>query len=157
MSCPAGETRCGAFPQDGPVRPVRVAEGPGSSRGRLPDTSQPSRRREVSSGPARGDNAPLPEQARLFLQTAAETGERLEALYALAIHLGLRQGELLGLKWEDVDLEASTLQIRRGLSGSNDGHPVFTTPKSAKSRRQVRLTAGATEALKRQLTSCWVL
>ena len=90
-----------------------------------------------------------PEQARLVLTTAAETGDRLEALYVLAIHLGLRQGELLALKWEDVDLEAGTLRVRRSLSGSNDGHPVFTTPKTAKSRRQVRLTAGATEALKR--------
>jgi integrase len=90
-----------------------------------------------------------PKQARLFLRTAAETGDGLEALFALAIHLGLRQGELLALKWEDVNLEAGTLQVRRSLSGSNGGQPVFTTPKTAKSRRQVRLTAGATEALKR--------
>ncbi|MGH3085688.1 MAG: site-specific integrase [Rubrobacteraceae bacterium] len=89
-----------------------------------------------------------PEQARLFLQTAAEAGDRLEALYAVAIHLGLRQGELLALKWEDVDLEAGTLQVRRSLAGSSEGRPVFTTPKTAKSRRQVRLTIGATEALK---------
>lgn len=39
-----------------------------------------------------------PEQARLFLQTAVGAGNRLEALYAVAIHLGLRQGELLALK-----------------------------------------------------------
>lgn len=90
-----------------------------------------------------------PEQARFFLRTAAGTGDRLEALYAVAIHCGLRQGELLALKWEDVDLETGTLQVRRSLSGSSDGRPVFTTPKTAKSRRQVRLTAGATEALKR--------
>jgi integrase len=90
-----------------------------------------------------------PEQARHFLRTATETGDRLEALYAVAIHCGLRQGELLALKWEDVDLEEGTLQVRRSLSGSNDGHPLFTTPKTVKSRRQVRLTAGATEALKR--------
>jgi integrase len=69
--------------------------------------------------------------------------------YAIAIHCGLRQGELLALKWEDVDLEASTLQVRRSLSGSSGGHPVFTAPKTVKSRRQVRLTAGAIEALKR--------
>src|SRR5215208_3333943 len=41
------------------------------------------------------------------------------------------------------------VQVRRSLSGSRDGHPIFTTLKTAKSRRQVRLTAGATEALKR--------
>ena len=90
-----------------------------------------------------------PEQVRLFLQTTVEAGDKLEALYAVAIHLGLRQGELLALKWEDVDLEAGTLQVRRSLAGSREGNPVFTTPKTAKSRRQVRLTTGAAEALKR--------
>ncbi len=73
----------------------------------------------------------------------AATGERLEALYVVAIHCGLRQGELLGLKWEDVNLDAGTLQVRRTLSGGK-----FTPPKTAKSRRSVKLTAGAAEALK---------
>ncbi len=48
-----------------------------------------------------------PEQAKAFL--AAVQGDRYEALYVLAIHYGLRQGELLGLKWSDVDLEEGTL------------------------------------------------
>ncbi len=54
------------------------------------------------------------EQVRAFL--AAVSGERLEALYVVAITAGLRQGELLGLKWDDVDLDAGTLQVRRTLS-----------------------------------------
>ncbi len=92
---------------------------------------------------------PLSQQeARIFLQTVSEAGDRLEALYVLAIHCGLRQGELFALKWEDVDLDARTLQVRRNLAGVKDGQPVFTTPKTAKSRRQVRLTAGAVSALK---------
>ncbi len=57
-----------------------------------------------------------PEQAKTLLKTAAETGDRLEALYVLAVHTGLRQGELLGLKWDDVDLEEGTLQVRCTLS-----------------------------------------
>lgn len=84
-----------------------------------------------------------PEQARAFLKTAS--GGRLEALYLLAIHTGLRQSELLGLKWEDVDLEAKRLSVRRILSAAKNG-PTFTTPKNNKSRC-VRLTLGATEAL----------
>lgn len=95
------------------------------------------------------------EGTRLFLRTAHEAEDRLEALYAVAIHCGLRQGELLALRWDDVDLEAGALHVRRSLSGSRGGRPVFTTPKTAKGRRQVRLTAGAAEALrhhrKRQL------
>jgi integrase len=50
----------------------------------------------------------------------------------------------LGLKWEDVDLEAGTLQVRRTLSNGE-----FTPPKTAKSRRSVNLTPTAVEALKR--------
>lgn len=47
-----------------------------------------------------------PEQAWLLLE--AFRGDRLEALYSVALALGLRQGEALGLRWQDVDLEAGT-------------------------------------------------
>ena len=87
-----------------------------------------------------------PEQARRLLEAAR--GDRLEALYVLAVHCGLHQGELLGLRWEDVDLEAGTLHVRRTLTLAKDG-PKFMTPKTAKSRRQIRFTTGAVEALKR--------
>jgi integrase len=87
-----------------------------------------------------------PDQARRLLEAAS--GDRFEALYMLAVHCGLRQGELLGLRWEDVDLEAGTLHVRRTLTLAKDG-PKFTTPKTAKSRRQVRLTSGAVDALRR--------
>lgn len=46
-----------------------------------------------------------------FLKAAR--GDKVHALYVLAVHYGLRQGELLGLKWQDVDREAGTLQVRR--------------------------------------------
>jgi integrase len=84
------------------------------------------------------------EQARHFLNTAK--GDRLAALYLLAIHTGLRQGELLGLKWNDVDLDRGTLQVRRILSAAKEG-PTFTTPKSNKGR-SVRLTTQAVQALR---------
>jgi integrase len=53
-----------------------------------------------------------PEQAKLLLEIAHEATDRLEALYVLAIHTGLRQGELLGLKRDDVDLEDGSFQVR---------------------------------------------
>ena len=84
------------------------------------------------------------EQARVFLEAAK--GDRLEALYLLAIHTGLRQGELLGLKWGDVDLDRGTLQVRRILSAAKNG-PTFTTPKNNQGR-SVRLTAQAMQALR---------
>ena len=85
------------------------------------------------------------EQARHFLNAAK--GDRLAALYLLAIHTGLRQGELLGLKWNDVDLDRGTLQVRRILSAAKEG-PTFTTPKSNKGR-SVRLTTQAVQAFTR--------
>ncbi len=58
------------------------------------------------------------------------------------------QAELLGLRWEDVDLEAATLQVRRVLTTAKEG-PKFTAPKTAKSRRIVSLNRHAVEALRR--------
>jgi hypothetical protein len=46
---------------------------------------------------------------------SAAKEERLEALYLLAIHTGLRQGDLLGLKWSDIDLDAGTLSVQCSL------------------------------------------
>lgn len=99
--------------------------------------------------PAKKETHPLvPDQVRALLSAANEAGDRLEALYVVAVHTGMRQGELLGLKWEDVDLSAGTLQVRRTYSSGS-----FQTPKTAKSRRSVRLTAAAVEALRRHRTA----
>ena len=86
------------------------------------------------------------EQARRLLRTAG--GERFEALYVLAVTAGLRIGELLALRWQDVDLEASgaTLRVQRTKSTAKSG-PIFTTPKNGKGR-SITLTRHATEALK---------
>ena len=81
----------------------------------------------------------------------ASRGERLEALYVLAVHCGLREGELLALRWEDVDLEAANpaLLVRRTLTRGEDGrgYVVGASTKSGKGRR-VRLTRQAVAALK---------
>ena len=50
------------------------------------------------------------EQVCIFLSSAK--GDRREALYLLAMHTGLRQGELLGLKWGEIDLDRRILQVR---------------------------------------------
>src|SRR5829696_6470927 len=91
------------------------------------------------------------EQVRAFLE--AVSGDRLEALYVVAITAGLRAGELLGLKWEDGDLEVGMPQVRSTPSDARSGR-IFEAPPSGKGRR-LRLTRKATEALrghrKRQL------
>ncbi len=62
----------------------------------------------------RHEIAPLqPEQARSLIEHAKE--HRLSALFTVALALGLRQGEALGLQWNDIDIEAGTLNVRRAL------------------------------------------
>ncbi|MCY0938382.1 site-specific integrase, partial [Streptomyces sp. H34-S4] len=58
-------------------------------------------------------------EARQFLTTAQ--GHRLHALFELALHTGLRKGELLGLRWEDLDLTSGTGSIRRTLQRTSTG------------------------------------
>jgi integrase len=90
-----------------------------------------------------------PEQVKALLEAAR--GDRLEALYILAVTTGLRQGELLGLKWEDVDLEEGKLQVRRTLATAKGGPPALTAPKTIKSRRSVSLTRSSVDALRSHL------
>jgi integrase len=99
--------------------------------------------------PARPEIRSLsPDQARELIATAHEAGDRFEALYVLALHCGLREGELLGLRWDDVDLTdtTATLQVRRTLSETRTGHK-FEKPKNGKGR-SVKCSQKATEALR---------
>jgi integrase len=88
------------------------------------------------------------EQVKVLFQAAK--GDRLEALYVLAVTTGLRQGELLGLRWDDIDLEVGTLQVRRTLTTAKGG-PVLSAPKTKGSRRTVKLSQRALEALRSHL------
>jgi integrase len=63
-------------------------------------------------------------------------GDRFEALWVCALTLGLRKGELLGLRWSDIDFCDATLTVRQALQRA-DGHLVLVEPKTALSRRVV--------------------
>lgn len=80
------------------------------------------------------------------LLKAAE-GDRLEALYVLAISTGMRQGELFGLKWQDIDTEAGTLSVRRTLLEMGKGF-IENEPKTRAGSRCVSLPSMAVEALR---------
>ena len=90
-----------------------------------------------------------PEQARILLDAAGD--DRLEALYVLAVATGLREGELLALKWEDVELEDAVLRVRHTLTRTG-GKVTLGPPKTKKSRRSVGLTQRAVEALRAHLS-----
>jgi integrase len=90
-----------------------------------------------------------PDQARKLIATARETEDRFEALYVLALHCGLREGELLGLKWDDIDPSGptATLHVKRTLSQTRTGH-IFEKPKNGKGR-SIKCSQKATQALGR--------
>jgi len=85
------------------------------------------------------------DQIRKFLKTTAS--DRLHALYVLAVSTGLRQGEILGLHWQDIDLKTAALSVRRQLS-EDAGVLQLTEPKTDKGRRRVDLPEFAVEVLR---------
>jgi integrase len=85
------------------------------------------------------------EQALALLE--AVRGDRLEALYTVALAIGLRQGEALGLHWRDVDLDDGTLTVRTTLQRIG-GRLQLVEPKTDRSRRTVHLLAFAMGALR---------
>lgn len=74
-------------------------------------------------------------------------GDRLATLFRVALTLGLRQGEVLGLAWQDVDLDAGKLRIRQALQRI-DGKTILKEPKTDKSRRTLTLPASLVVALR---------
>ncbi|MDP9373215.1 MAG: site-specific integrase [Chloroflexota bacterium] len=78
------------------------------------------------------------EQGQRLLATIS--GHRLEGLYRVALSLGLRQGEVLGLRWEDVDLDAGTLRVAVAVQ-RRKGVKELVEPKTEQSRRTLPLPA----------------
>ena len=94
-------------------------------------------------------------QIQQFL--AAARGHRQEALFVLALATGMRRGELLGLKWQDLNLEQGTLQVRRILTRIPSKLPgkgfEEAEPKTDKGRRRIALAPFAAEALRQHRLS----
>ena len=84
------------------------------------------------------------EEINRFLD--AIVGDRYAPLFTLAIVTGLRQGELLGLAWTDVDLDAATLTVRRQYTRAD----TFAEPKSAAGVRTIGIMDLALWALRAQ-------
>ena len=79
----------------------------------------------------------------------AAHGTTYEAAYALAVLHGLREGELLGLRWDCVDLERRTIRISGNATIDGEGNRVVTSPKTERARRTLDLSDVCVEALMR--------
>jgi integrase len=87
------------------------------------------------------------DEARALLK--ALRGHALSPLFVTALATGLRQGELLGLRWKDVDLDAASVRVTSSLQ-KVAGEYVLLEPKTAKSRRTAILPEAAQAALREQ-------
>ncbi len=85
------------------------------------------------------------EQGKKFLH-AAKT-RRLYALFALALGTGMRQGELLGSRWDDIDFEREQITVRHSLAEVQSKF-ILKEPKSKRSRRTMKLPSFVVEALR---------
>jgi hypothetical protein len=118
------------------------------------------RQRVIPANPARGvvvkggtatskvGQALTPEEMERFL--AHDPGGRLHALWVTGAHTGLRPGEVLALRWDDIEFEVSTLHVRRALV--RVGKEVFYGPCKAGSERTVDLTPDLAEIWPRPST-----
>ncbi|MCX4859635.1 tyrosine-type recombinase/integrase [Streptomyces canus] len=86
------------------------------------------------------------DEARQFLTTTNE--HRLHALFELALHTGLRKGELLGLRWEDLYLDTGTATVRRTLQRTTAGGLTTLPTKTRASERRIALPTRCLHSLK---------
>lgn len=107
-------------------------------------SEMPTSAREPRSG-----RSLTPDQARALLDTAR--GDRLQGLVTVGLMLGLRPGELCGLRWQDVDLQAGVLAVEQARKRTTDDEGretlILGDPKTRKSRRALVLPQPVLDAL----------
>lgn len=114
----------------------------------------------IARNPTKGTTPPKPKenemlfynekQVHILLNTAKEIDDRLYPLYYMAIHTGMRQAELMGLKWSDVDWEKKTIGIARQVLHYKQGGYNFTKPKSKSGKRTIIVGDKAIDVLRLQ-------
>lgn len=89
------------------------------------------------------------DQARAFLAASEAEGIRWQAFYHLALASGLRPGELSALRWQDLDLDASTLSVQQSVQRIAGMGRVIRQPKTAGSRRPIALDLSTVALLRK--------
>ena len=88
-----------------------------------------------------------PDEAARFLEAAR--ADPWGGIFEFALSAGMRRGELVGLRWQDIDWEAGTLHIRENVVKKTASMEVVSTPKTRGSRRTVHLSASSLALLRR--------
>jgi len=96
---------------------------------------------------ARKIRALTPEEMDRFLEVLNE--DRWGAAFLLSLGAGVREGELLGLRWQDVDMENATIMINQALARTKSKGLIFDKPKTEESVRLIPLPADIFEAIKK--------
>lgn len=109
----------------------------------------------MSRNPCDAVDAPSPEDYKPNIYTEEEfallldklQGHRMEAIILIAGMCGLRRGELLGLTWEDIDLDRGIIKIRRNVVPTSEGN-ITKNPKTPKSAREIAIPSAIIPRLK---------
>jgi integrase len=104
-------------------------------------------------------DAPSVKSTEIEILTAAEIARALEALrgkslypiVATALGTGMRRGELLALRWRDIDLDGAKLRVEQSLEQTQRGGLVFKAPKTRHGRRTITLPASTVAVLREHL------
>ena len=110
---------------------------------------------KLTRSPAARVKSPRTGQTRVTAWSPTElnrflahiTDDRLAALWRLGAMTGMRRGELCGLRWQDVDLDASTVRVEQQALPT-PGAVTFGSPKSKRSRRTISIDAETVEGLR---------
>lgn len=98
--------------------------------------------------PAEPGRTMTADEAQRFVK--ATEGARWPAMWVAMLYLGLRPGEAAGLSWEDVDLDAGVLHVRKAVKRGERGEVFLGAPKTAHSVRSLDMPAAVVEELRRQ-------
>jgi integrase len=121
------------------LMPLRVIYRRAVARGEV--AVNPTTGLELPAVRGRRDRIASPEEAAALLAALDESDR---ALWAVALYAGLRRGELMALRWEDVDLGAGVIRVERSYDPKAG---VFVTPKSRAGIRKVPIASVLREHL----------
>ena len=113
----------------------------------------------LTRNPADGATPPRLDQGEMLVMNESQVtqfliaaqGNRYEVMFHVAVKTGMRQAELLGLKWNDLDWTTGLLQVKRQVQRVDGKGYVFVEPKTKTGRRTIQLGEASLQALRQQM------